>query len=622
MKKHLLLAALAVLFITPSAVHAGATITIVNNDGPGEGFNDLTPAAPVGGNTGTTRGAQRLIAFQHAATIWGSTLDSNINISIRSNFDPLSCTATAATLGSAGATFIFANFAGVPPFPGSTLTNTWYSSALADKLGGFELNPGQPDIAARFNVNIGNTGCLTGIGWYLGLDNNHGTQIDLVTVLLHEFGHGLGFQQFASVTSGAMPSGFPDVYNRNLMDLTLGLFWHQMTNAQRAASSINSRRVCWMGPMVTDEVPDVLAAGTQLLKVNSPAGIAGDYPVGLAQFGPSITDTAITGPLVRALDPADAAGATTFDACSPLTNGAAIAGNVALVDRGTCGFIVKVKNAQNAGAVAVVVADNAAGGPPADLGGVDATIVIPSVRIMLPDGNAIKAQLAGGVNVTLVKDMLIHLGAVSGDHGHMNAPNPVQSGSSISHWDPLTFPNQLMEPAINGDLTHNLTGNDLTLAVMRDIGWYADADVDGLSDTADNCPANANPGQEDNEGDGLGDICDPDDDNDGVSDLTDLCPLVVPDLSLDADSDGCTDTYEGLMAIVSGLTLPSNITNGMMAKLTVAQTHLAGNNPLMSVKLLRAFINQVEGQRGEAIDDATADVLVNYAANLITLTTN
>ena len=70
----------AVLTASSQRMYAAATIIVVNNDGPGEGFNDPTPAAPVGGNTGTTRGAQRLIAFQHAAELWGATLDSPVTI--------------------------------------------------------------------------------------------------------------------------------------------------------------------------------------------------------------------------------------------------------------------------------------------------------------------------------------------------------------------------------------------------------------------------------------------------------------------------------------------------------------------------------------------------------------
>ena len=52
---------------------------------------------------------------------------------------------------------------------------------------------------------------------------------------------------------------------------------------------------------------------------------------------------------------------------------------------------MKVKNAQDAGAIGVIVADNVAGSPPAGLGGADPTITIPSVRVTLADGNTLKA---------------------------------------------------------------------------------------------------------------------------------------------------------------------------------------------------------------------------------------
>src|SRR5215468_3844153 len=86
-------ALLAVGFFTTTSrsAFAAATVIVVNNDGPNEGFNDPTPAAPVGGNTGTTKGAQRLIAFQYAASIWGATLDSNVPIVIRAQFSALTC---------------------------------------------------------------------------------------------------------------------------------------------------------------------------------------------------------------------------------------------------------------------------------------------------------------------------------------------------------------------------------------------------------------------------------------------------------------------------------------------------------------------------------------------------
>jgi hypothetical protein len=81
---------------------------------------------------------------------------------------------------------------------------------------------------------------------------------------------------------------------------------------------------------------------------------------------------------------------TATDACEPLVGFPT--GAIALADRGGCDFTVKVKNAQNAGAVAVIVANNVAG-PPITMGGTDPTIAIPSAMVSLADGTAIKASL-------------------------------------------------------------------------------------------------------------------------------------------------------------------------------------------------------------------------------------
>src|SRR3972149_5998770 len=130
------------VIVTPVA-HA-TTITVVNNDGAGEGFNDPTPVAPVGGNSGTTVGAQRLIAFQYAATLWGQNLTSPQPVRVQANFDPLSCTAGNAVQGSAGPRFIVSDFAGAQ-FPG-----TWYGEALANMRANADLVPNEAEIAARF----------------------------------------------------------------------------------------------------------------------------------------------------------------------------------------------------------------------------------------------------------------------------------------------------------------------------------------------------------------------------------------------------------------------------------------------------------------------------------------
>ncbi len=484
-----LLAALAGLALATTA-WAGATLTIINMNAPGQGFNDPTPAAPVGGNAGTTVGEQRLIAFRYAAGIWGATLDSRAEIRVQSSFEPLSCNATAATLGSAGAIQVFGNF------PGAVFQDTWYHVSLANKLAGVDLAPGAAgtsadDIRARFNANLGQPNCLAGSGWYYGLDTNHApNQINLVTVLLHEFAHGLGFASFASVSTGAYLAGFSDVYSKFYFDNTTGKTRDQMTDLERKASAINPRNVVWTGPKVTAKVPVVLAAGTPLARVNTPGPAAGDYAVGEASFGPALSFPGITADVAIANDAANAGGPSVTDACTAITNPADVAGKIAIVDRGTCGFVVKVKNAQDAGAIAVLVADNAAGGPPAGLGGTDPSIVIPSVRITQADGLRIKTALASGaVNVTLTVDPSVRAGADRNGRALLYTPNPVIQGSSVSHFDTSTSPNQLMEPSINGDLKLAVDSPyDLTRSQLRDVGWYPDADGDLVADDAgDQC---------------------------------------------------------------------------------------------------------------------------------------
>lgn len=466
--------------------YAGAQIVVVNVDGPGEGFNDPTPAAPVGGNTGTTRGQQRLIAFNHAASIWGATLDSNVTVFVTAAFNPLG----ANVLGSAGATFVFRDFGGVPgsAFPGAEFPATWYGSALADKRRGAELNPGFADINAQFSSNF---------NFYLGLDNNHGAQVDLVVVVLHELGHGLNFQTFVSSSSGANFAGFTDIYARNILDLSNNQHWNTLTQAQRQASAINWGNVVWDGPAVTNGVPQVLSFGSPSVVVTSPPAIARSYQFGTASFGPPVGSPNLSAAVVAAEDAANVAGPTTTDACTALTNAAAVAGRIALIERGTCTFAQKTQTAQNAGAIGVIIynnAANAAAGPPGMAGDpLFPSVAITAVSLRRADGLAVLGQLSTGVNVNIGVDLSIRAGASANGLARLFAPNPVAPGSSISHYDSIAFRNLLMEPAINPDLTHSVDApEDLTLELLRDVGWFADADVDGTPDGDDDCPNSIN----------------------------------------------------------------------------------------------------------------------------------
>ena len=107
--------------------------------------------------------------------------------------------------------------------------------------------------------------------------------------------------------------------------------------------------------------------------------------------------TGVTGDVVLSND---GKGSPT-DGCTSPNNAQAIAGNIALVDRGLCAFTVKVANMQKVGATGVMIANNVFGGPTI-MPGVDPSIQIPSVMITLGQGAAFKNDLAAGtVNVTM-----------------------------------------------------------------------------------------------------------------------------------------------------------------------------------------------------------------------------
>ncbi|MEL6675522.1 MAG: T9SS-dependent M36 family metallopeptidase [Bacteroidota bacterium] len=141
------------------------------------------------------------------------------------------------------------------------------------------------------------------------------------------------------------------------------------------------------------------AGAVQALSINPPSTIAGAYSTTGATFGPGLPATALTADIVIVND---GAGADPEDACDPILNGAAVNGKIALINRGNCNFVNKVQEAQNAGAVAVIIVNNNAGAP-ITMNGTSTTITIPSIMISQADGNLIKAQINANntVNATI-----------------------------------------------------------------------------------------------------------------------------------------------------------------------------------------------------------------------------
>ncbi len=446
--------AFCALATVPVDAYATATIVIQNANDPGVGFNDPTPAQPVGGNPGTTLGQQRLIAFKYAAFIWGTAIDSNPTILISSKFESLTCSADMGVLGSASPAYVEAG-------SGFPLPNAWYPAALGNSLSNADQQPGQPAINTHFNSDVGGTNCLSTDSWYYGLDGNvQSNQLDLVAIALHEFAHGLGFFTPTNGSTGALfncqgtCASRSSVFDHYLFDNSVNIRWDQMTDTQRVTSAINTRKLAWNGPNATGQVPQVLQNGTPAL--TAPA-LGDDLDIGLPLFGPPLSSTGVSG---QWQVPSDNFG------CQALSS---LSGKVALIDRGPagnpCTFVQKVRNAQAAGAIAVVVVDNVTESPPPTMSGTDPTIAIPSVHITLADGTTLKN--AGAVTVTL-HTVAIFAGADISGHPLLYTPNPFRAGSSIPHNDTSSRPHLLMDPNYSTNLGHNL---DLTAFFLKDLGW-------------------------------------------------------------------------------------------------------------------------------------------------------
>ncbi len=446
--------ALAAVVAAPASA---ANIVLVNLDPPGVGLNDPTPATPVGGNPGATLGAQRTNVYNLATQLWGAAIASSETVFVGATFLPLPCSPTGAVLGAAGTTFVVANF------PNAAFPNTWYHSALGDAIAGIDLVPGNIDIISFFNSDIDDDpNCLVGRQWYYGFNNDQGSDIDFLSVVMHEIAHGLGFSNFANEASGALFAGLPDIYTIYSEDLTTGKTWDVMTDAERQASAINTGNVVWNGVSVTAAAPSVLGPRPSVKFLN-PTSLKGSNEAQAASFGPPLdAGGGTTGKIVLAND---GVGVST-DGCEPLLNN--VNGKIVLIDRGACTFTSKVANAQAGNAKGVIIANNQPSGP-APMGGSDPSIGIPSVGVTRDLGDAIKAVLPGNTVAKLILDEDFRAGT-EGGFVRLYAPNPVALGSSISHWDTTATPSLLMEPFITSGL-ESATNLDLTPNLFEDIGW-------------------------------------------------------------------------------------------------------------------------------------------------------
>ncbi|MFQ5609042.1 MAG: S8 family serine peptidase, partial [Woeseiaceae bacterium] len=135
----------------------------------------------------------------------------------------------------------------------------------------------------------------------------------------------------------------------------------------------------------------------EAMQILSPSSIAARYAVKEANFTPRLKDNdSIEAELVLADDDTG----TASDACEALVNDTEVDGNIALIQRGSCDFDIKIQNAGNAGAVAALVYNIA--GDPIVMNGDSDVVDIPALMVGQADGNLFIAEIDNGNIVTAV----------------------------------------------------------------------------------------------------------------------------------------------------------------------------------------------------------------------------
>ena len=145
----------------------------------------------------------------------------------------------------------------------------------------------------------------------------------------------------------------------------------------------------------------------KFLTINSPASIAGEYNAANNVFSPGNVALVPSPGVTQDLVLYDDGTPENADACTPAINAAALNGKIAVIRRGVCTFAEKVKFAQNAGAIAVIIVNNDTANPDqlVNMSGADATITIPAIFVSYNVGEAIIAEmLLGTVNGKIKND--------------------------------------------------------------------------------------------------------------------------------------------------------------------------------------------------------------------------
>lgn len=184
------------------------------------------------------------------------------------------------------------------------------------------------------------------------------------------------------------------------------------------------------------------------LRVNSPAAVKKDYPALEAAFTPRLRDV---GPLTLRLIEADdgtigsfdGVAGTTADGCESFDNAAGIKDQAALIQRGGCTFEVKIRNAQDAGAKAVVVFSDQGGRPEVMIVPRN-SVGIPALMVGQADGELLQDRLADDDPVEVTLDSRIFL--TSRDEGNRML---AESSRGPNKWEPGVLKPDVVAPGVD-----------------------------------------------------------------------------------------------------------------------------------------------------------------------------
>jgi hypothetical protein len=443
MTVRLLALSLALWLLTPVRAWAEARFVI---QARGAGFTDRTAVVAEGRNPATTLGEQRAAAVKYAAELWALQLDSSVPVVIDVVAQKLGCDSTGAVLASAGAVSLFSgiNAPGADPA-------LFYPSALADRLAGRDLAPNEADIAVTINTSVDEECRSTFHGFYYGFDSKPGARVDLVQVIIHELGHGLGFSSFVDLDTGKSDKTGLDVFSSHIFDVAAQKTWAELSDEQRRVSASKVRGLAFAGARTTEAAKTLLEKGVPTLTLTpTPLGFVG----AVGDVGKTFPD--IEGPLKVAAN---------FEGCNV---GSAVSGALVLV-RPTCMGPELEAMLTASGALGTLLALPSHFIEPAISLSASSLPSLPTLTISGGDAELLRNALStSSLRARMHWDDSRTVGADAAGRPLLFATQPADRGSSVSHFDSLARPDLLMEPFISSTARHTF---DLTWPALIDLGW-------------------------------------------------------------------------------------------------------------------------------------------------------